>query len=119
MPRSTGDLALAAILALLSYAPFEYVAKTTLVVAAALFILDPLPPYSRLVAMLSVVMVGLLNRTLQTWQQGQEQDDKEGEGGGEDLGRQNGDEGANRPSSRIASDKANAANGSTESKKNL
>ena len=108
MPRSTGDLALAAILALLSYAPFEYVAKTTLVVAAALFILDPLPPYSRLVAMLSVVMVGLLNRTLQTWQQGQEQDDKEGEGGEEDLGICDGED-----------NRTNAANGSTESKKNL
>ena len=79
MPRSVGDLALAAALALLSYAPFEYVAKTTLVVAAVLFILDPLPPYSRLIALVSIGMVGLLNRTLRTWQQGQDEQQDEQE----------------------------------------
>ena len=73
MPRSAGDMMLAAVLALLSYAPFEYVAKTTLIVAAALFILDPLPPYSRLIALISVVLVGMLSKTLKTWQQGQDQ----------------------------------------------
>ena len=72
MPRSAGDLMLAAVLALLSYAPFEYVAKATLLTAAALFILDPLPPYSRLVALVSMGAVGLLHRMLQSWQQGQD-----------------------------------------------
>jgi hypothetical protein len=74
MPRSAGDLAFAAFLALLSYAPFEYVAKTTLVVAATLFVLDPLPPYSRMIALISIALVGLLNRIQQTWQQGQGHD---------------------------------------------
>ena len=77
MPRSAGDLLLAAVLALASYAPFEYVAKATLVVAAALFVLDPLPPYSRLVALLSMGVVGLLHRTLQTWQSGQHEEEQE------------------------------------------
>ena len=72
MPRTAGDLMFAAILALLSYAPFEYVAKTTLIAAATLFILDPLPPYSRLIALLSIAAVSLLSRTLKTWQEGKD-----------------------------------------------
>ena len=67
---------LAAVLALLSYAPFEYVAKTTLIVAAGLFIIDPMPPYSRLIALVSVGMVGLLSRVLRTWQEGQQQSEE-------------------------------------------
>lgn len=81
MPRSAGDLMLAAVLALLSYAPFEYVAKTTLVAAAVLFILDPIPPYSRLIALLSIGMVGVLSRVLRSWQEGQhEEDERTGDG---------------------------------------
>uniref|UniRef100_A0A7S3P4Y8 Uncharacterized protein n=1 Tax=Amphora coffeiformis TaxID=265554 RepID=A0A7S3P4Y8_9STRA len=81
MPRTAGDLMLAAVLALLSYAPFEYVAKTTLIIAAGLFIIDPIPPYSRLIALLSVGMVGLLSRVLRTWQEGQQEEEhEEGDG---------------------------------------
>ena len=84
MPRSAGDLMLAAVLALLSYAPFEYVAKTTLIVAAGLFIIDPLPPYSRLIALISVAVVGLLSRMLRTWQAGQEEQEQSQEGQAEE-----------------------------------
>jgi hypothetical protein len=53
---------LAAGLALLSYVPFEYVAKGTLLVCAFLFIVDPFPPLSRFVALLSLLVVAGLSR---------------------------------------------------------
>jgi flagellar biosynthesis component FlhA len=74
MPRSGGDLMLAGILAILSYAPFEYVAKATLVMAAFLFILDPIPPYSRFIALISMGVVGLLSRTLRAWEKAQKEE---------------------------------------------
>ena len=130
MPRSTGDLLLAALLAVLSYAPFEYVAKTTLVVAAVLFILDPLPPYSRLIAMLSILTVALLNRTLQSWQQGQEDDEgiQQGNDDRDDAGGQTEplahDDNNNVSSSRETpqqtwSSNTNVISASTQSKKNI
>ena len=53
---------LAAGLALLSYVPFEYVAKGSLLVCAFLFIVDPFPPLSRFVAILSLLAVAGLSR---------------------------------------------------------
>lgn len=53
---------LAAGLALLSYVPFEYVAKGTLILCAFLFIVDPFPPLSRFVAILSLLVVAGLSR---------------------------------------------------------
>ena len=53
---------LAAILSLLSYVPFEWVAKATLALCAFLFVADPFPPLSRLVSLISLVVVALLTR---------------------------------------------------------
>lgn len=53
---------LAAGLALLSYVPFEYVAKGTLILCAFLFIVDPFPPLSRFVAIISLLVVAGLSR---------------------------------------------------------
>lgn len=48
---------LASILALLSYVPFEWVAKGSLILCAFLFIVDPIPPISRLLALISLLVV--------------------------------------------------------------
>jgi hypothetical protein len=65
-PVVGNSLVLASILALLSYAPFEYVAKGSLIVCAILFVLNPFP-LARLVAVISVVVVGALTRAHRTW----------------------------------------------------
>ena len=70
--RTSNNLVLAALLALLSYVPFEYLAKFSLLVAAGLFIVDPLPPYTRLLALGLVLFVLLLSRIEQNWQANQE-----------------------------------------------
>lgn len=49
-------------MALMSYIPFEIVAKVTLVVLAVLFVVDPFPPVSRLVSVISLVVVAGLTR---------------------------------------------------------
>ena len=59
---SGNNLVLASGLALLSYVPFEYVAKGSLIVCAILFILDPIPPLSRLLALLSLLVVHFLSK---------------------------------------------------------
>ena len=70
--RTSNNLVLAALLALLSYVPFEYLAKFSLLVAVGLFIVDPLPPYTRLLALGLVLFVLLLSRIEQNWQANQE-----------------------------------------------
>ena len=60
--RRGGDLILAAILASLSYVPFEFVAKITLLVCAFMFIVDPFAPLSRIVALICVAMVHWLTK---------------------------------------------------------
>jgi hypothetical protein len=55
-------LILSSLLALLSYVPFEYVAKGSIVMAAVLFVTDPIPPVGRMIALLSVIVVGVLSR---------------------------------------------------------
>ena len=70
------NLALASGLALLSYVPFEIVAKGSLIFCAVLFIVDPIPPVSRLLSLLSVLVVAVLTRwyrNLKEQQQVQEQ----------------------------------------------
>lgn len=52
-----GNLVLASLLAILSYVPFEWVAKGSLIVCAFLFIVDPFPPISRLLAIVSLFVV--------------------------------------------------------------
>ncbi len=58
------NLILSSFLATLSYLPFELVAKTTLIVAALLFILDPYQG-SRIVSLIAVGVVLLINRVRQ------------------------------------------------------
>lgn len=64
--RVGNNLVLASILALLSYAPFEYVAKGTLIVCGILFVFDPFP-LARLVAIICVLLVGVLTRAYKSW----------------------------------------------------
>ena len=67
MPASSSSrsLLLSAVIALASYVPFEWVAKATLAISLVMFILDPFPPNSRLVALLSCTVVLYLNRLYQ------------------------------------------------------
>ena len=53
---------LASCLAILSYVPFEYVAKVTLVIVAFMFIVDPFPPLSRIIALLSLMVLSIVSR---------------------------------------------------------
>mmetsp|Transcript_6442 Transcript_6442/g.11767 ORF Transcript_6442/g.11767 Transcript_6442/m.11767 type:complete len:103 (+) Transcript_6442:159-467(+) len=64
--RATGvNLIISSLLATLSYLPFEIVAKGTLVICILLFVLDPFPESSRLVALAGVMGVLLINRARQ------------------------------------------------------
>jgi hypothetical protein len=74
--RVGNNLVLASILAFFSYIPFEYVAKVTLVIAVALFIVDPIPPVSRLLALVITLVVLVLARVERTWREGQEQQEE-------------------------------------------
>ena len=62
-----GNLVLASVLSLLSYVPFELVAKGSLLFCVFLFIVDPFPPLSRLVSLVSTVIVALLARSHRHW----------------------------------------------------
>ena len=53
----SNNIILASILAVLSYVPFEWVAKGSLILCAFLFIVDPIPPLSRLLAISSLLVV--------------------------------------------------------------
>ena len=56
------NLFLASVVALSVYVPFETVAKASLIAAAFLFVVDPIPPYSRLIAIASCWVVLKLNK---------------------------------------------------------
>ena len=58
------NLILSSFLAALSYLPFEYIAKFTLVVCFLLFIIDPYPG-SRIVSFVAVGAVLVINRVRQ------------------------------------------------------
>ena len=60
---SSRNIFLALIIALSAYVPFESVAKATILVGILLFVWDPIPPYSRLIAIVSCLVVLKLN----TW----------------------------------------------------
>ena len=60
-----GSLVLASIVALSVYVPFEWVAKATLLVSVYMFIMDPIPPYTRVISIVSTLVVSKLN----TWYQ--------------------------------------------------
>eukprot|EP00531_Pseudo-nitzschia_arenysensis_P003536 CAMPEP_0116122296 /NCGR_PEP_ID=MMETSP0329-20121206/4140_1 /TAXON_ID=697910 /ORGANISM="Pseudo-nitzschia arenysensis, Strain B593" /LENGTH=107 /DNA_ID=CAMNT_0003616137 /DNA_START=97 /DNA_END=420 /DNA_ORIENTATION=- len=61
-PTTSKNLLLAAVVALSVYVPFETVAKVSLIAAAFLFVVDPIPPYSRLIAIVSCLIVLKLNK---------------------------------------------------------
>jgi hypothetical protein len=77
VPRTGGNLVLAASLALLSYVPFEYVAKATILVCVVTFVLDPFPPYSRLLALMATMVVALLTKWHRDWQMAAADDKKD------------------------------------------
>ena len=60
---SSRNILLALIIAFSAYVPFEFVAKATVLVGILLFVWDPIPPYSRLIAIISCLVVLKLN----TW----------------------------------------------------
>ena len=60
---SSRNIFLALIVALSAYVPFEIVAKATVLLGILLFVWDPIPPYSRLIAIVSCLIVLKLN----TW----------------------------------------------------
>ena len=68
-----GNIMLASMLAILSYAPFEVVAKGALVFSVVLFVLDPIPPVSRLLALLTTGFVAILSKVHREWQESQQQ----------------------------------------------
>ena len=61
-PYSSRNLFLAAIVAVSVYVPFETVAKVSLIAGVVLFVVDPIPPYSRLIAVASCFLILKLNR---------------------------------------------------------
>jgi hypothetical protein len=69
--RLGGNLVLASLLALASYVPFEWVAKGSLVVCAILFIVDPIPPVTRLVSLVSLFLVFWVSKLYKQHQQQQ------------------------------------------------
>jgi hypothetical protein len=62
-----GNLMLASGMALLSYVPFQWVAKGTLIICVYLFIIDPFPPMSRLLSIVGTLVVALLSRAHRSW----------------------------------------------------
>lgn len=72
MAKRGQSLVLSSILALLSYVPFEIVAKFTLLFCGIIFVVDPIPPTSRLLSLISVVLVGALSKVERQWREGQE-----------------------------------------------
>ena len=58
---SSRNILLALIIAFSAYVPFEIVAKATVLLGILLFVWDPIPPYSRLIAIVSCLIVLKLN----------------------------------------------------------
>ncbi|KAG7340269.1 hypothetical protein IV203_023812 [Nitzschia inconspicua] len=59
---SSSNLMLAAIVALTSYVPFEWMAKGSLLLCIVMFVVDPLPPVTRLFSIVSTLFVLLLTK---------------------------------------------------------
>lgn len=59
------------LLAVLSYLPFELLAKSTLIFCILTFITDPFPPTSRLLSLVGVLIVYFLNKLHKKWKDGQ------------------------------------------------
>jgi hypothetical protein len=61
------NVMLASAMALLSYVPFEWVAKGTLLLCVFLFVVDPIPPMSRILSIAATLSVALLSRAHRSW----------------------------------------------------
>jgi hypothetical protein len=61
------NVMLASAMALLSYVPFEWVAKGTLLLCVFLFVVDPFPPMSRILSIVTTLSVALLSRAHRSW----------------------------------------------------
>mmetsp|Transcript_9421 Transcript_9421/g.13825 ORF Transcript_9421/g.13825 Transcript_9421/m.13825 type:complete len:95 (+) Transcript_9421:75-359(+) len=74
MAKSTAgrSIILSSILAFLSYIPFEYIAKATLIFCVLTFVTDPFPPTSRIAAVGCVGVVLVLSKVERKWREGQE-----------------------------------------------
>lgn len=66
------SIILSSFLALLSYVPFEKVAKASLICCAITFINDPIPPTSRFVSVFGILVVLLLSKVEAKWKAGQD-----------------------------------------------
>jgi uncharacterized membrane protein YqjE len=73
------NIVLASILALFSYVPFAYVAKTTLIISVLLFVIDPIPPLTRIVSLVTTAVVLLLTRIERNWRENQVQEEEQEE----------------------------------------
>jgi uncharacterized membrane protein YqjE len=73
------NIVLASILALFSYVPFAYVAKTTLIISVLLFVIDPIPPLTRIVSLVATAVVLLLTRIERNWRENQVQEEEQEE----------------------------------------
>lgn len=62
-----GNLVLASVLSLFAYVPFELVAKASLLFSVLIFVVDPFPPLSRLVSLISTLVVAFLARAHRNW----------------------------------------------------
>lgn len=56
---------------MISYLPFEWLAKISLLVFALVFILDPFPPTSRLMSLVGVVVLRILTKMEKQWRTSQ------------------------------------------------
>jgi hypothetical protein len=61
------NVMLASAMALLSYVPFEWVAKGTLLLCVFLFVVDPIPPISRILSIVATLSVAILSRAHRSW----------------------------------------------------
>lgn len=70
------NIVLAASVALLSYFPFEVICKLTLILSALIFVLNPFP-LARIISIIGILVMAILNRVKQAWDNGQEYIDEE------------------------------------------
>ena len=79
-PLNQNTMVVALMAALTAYVPFETLATAWLLVCAFLFILDPLPPTTRVISMISVVIVAVLARFNNTLKEEREIEDQKSSG---------------------------------------
>jgi hypothetical protein len=70
-PKIGQSLVVSTLLAILSYLPFEVLAKSTLIFCILTFVTDPFPPTSRLLSFGGALVVSFLNTLYRNWKEGQ------------------------------------------------